>query len=235
METTPVAFNNFCSKIFLGECFCFSLSVWMCSTLAGKHVFSCHFFLCYYPAAAQLKCFSGTTVVIKCLIAAVPLCSCAQVVSLRPGRASWSVWTSWRSSLPWITLTATRRWFPTQPWPMTSRGSTCLMGSRRHAEVWLTLGLHISWEPMSVFPFIFLCHILSTSVRPAGSRGGCRLRSLSQLVGQRRSVHLQRPGGPSHPDQLETPVSGQQGHVLHQPLPGVHRHRQGHSGRRHLL
>lgn len=163
METTPVAFNNFCSKIFLGECFCFFLSVWMCSTLAGKHVFSCHFFLCYYPAAAQLKCFSGTTVVIKRLIAAVPLCSCAQVVSSRPGRASWSVWTSWRSSLPWITLTATRRWFPTQPWPMTSRGSTCLMGSRRHAEVWLTLGLHISWEPMMYFS-LFFCVTFSPPV-----------------------------------------------------------------------
>lgn len=68
------------------------------------------------------------------------------------------------------------------------------------------------------------------SVWPAGSRRGGSVWPLPQLVGQRRPVYLQRPGGPAHTDTLEAPVRGQQGHVLHQPLPRVHRRRPGYPG-----
>lgn len=52
-----------------------------------------------------------------------------------------------------------------------------------------------------------------------GSRG-C-IRPLSQLIRQCGSVYLQCSGGPSHPDALETPLSGQQRQLLHQPPPWI--------------
>lgn len=72
-------------------------------------------------------------------------------------------------------------------------------------------------------------------MRPVGSGCRRRVRPLPQLLRQRGPVYLQRPGSPSHPDALETPVCGQQGQLLHQPLPRVLLHQQSRAGHRAVL
>lgn len=59
------------------------------------------------------------------------------------------------------------------------------------------------------------------SVRPAVFRCSGNIWPISQLLVQRRTVHLQCPGGATHSSAMETPPDGQQGHVLRQPVPGL--------------
>lgn len=82
--------------------------------------------------------------------------------------------------------------------------------------------------------FIAFCSF-NPSLWPAGVGCRGRVRPVSQLVCQCSPVYLQRPGSPPHPDTLETPLSGQQRQLLHQPLPWVHVHQPSRAGNSAVL
>ena len=73
------------------------------------------------------------------------------------------------------------------------------------------------------------------SLRSAVFRGGGHLWSFPQFVSQRSPVHLQRPGGAPHPDQVEAPGVRQPGCVLRQPISRLLLAQPGHPGPGPLL
>lgn len=76
---------------------------------------------------------------------------------------------------------------------------------------------------------------VAISLRPAGSWCGCSLWPFPQFLRQCCAVNLQCSRSSTHTDTLETPISGQQRLVLHQPVPGLCSYQQGRPGSGPLL
>lgn len=92
------------------------------------------------------------------------------------------------------------------------------------------LGKHHTSYLLLLAKCFFLSCPLPFSMRPARSWCSCSVRTFPQLLRQRRAVHLQCTGSPTHSDPMEAPDGGQQRRVLYQPLSRLRSHQQSSFG-----